>query len=622
MNTQNTVSSATAAHLKSLEAIANRLRRHSLISTSRAGSGHPSTCLSCAELMSALFFHNLRFEVSDPRNPRNDRVVLSKGHAAPIFWAAWAEAGAFPVDLLLTMRDIDSDLEGHPTPRCAWADVASGSLGQGLSMGVGMALAARLDGTNNTTYVLLGDGELAEGSVWEAAMLASHRKLDNLVAILDINRFGQSQTTMYEHELEVYRRRFAAFGWETRVIDGHDMEQVVEALEEAREYRGSPFALVARTLKGKGVSFMEDRGGWHGKPVPKGEMLDRALSEIGQELELTERLEIPPPLDPPPTAARPAPMSAPGLPADSEIATRFAYGTGLAKLGSQHSQVVVLDGDTKNSTYSQEFLKVHPERFVECFIAEQNMVGVAVGMAVLNKVPFASTFACFLSRAYDQIRMAGISRANLKLCGSHCGVSIGPDGPSQMGLEDISMMRAIAGSTVLYPSDAVSAERMVELAAHTPGIVYIRTTRPTTPLLYSDATEFRVGGSHTIRRSDRDQVTLVSAGLTLHQALAAADTLSEEGIRARVIDLYCVKPVDEATLREAVAETGSLITIEDHYPEGGLNEAVLSVLAGLPFKYRRLAVSEVPRSGDSNALLQRFELDAPAIVRAARELLG
>jgi len=621
MNQQNTVSSAPVANLKSLGVMANRLRRHSLLSTSRAGSGHPSTCLSCAELVAGLFFHNLRFEVSNPKNPRNDRVVLSKGHAAPIFWAAWAEAGAFPVELLLTMRDIDSDLEGHPTPRCSWADVATGSLGQGLSMGVGMALAARLDATENTTYVLLGDGELAEGSVWEAAMFASYQNLDSLVAILDINRFGQSQTTLYEHELEVYRKRFAAFGWETRVIDGHDMEQVVEALEQAREHRGSPFAVVARTLKGKGVSFMEDRDGWHGKPVPQGEMLDQALREIGQELELEEALEISPPLAQPPATGIRQTMAAPGLPGDARIATRFAYGTGLAKLGSVHPQVVVLDGDTKNSTHSQEFLKVHPDRFVECFIAEQNMVGVAVGMSVLNKIPFASTFACFLSRAYDQIRMAGISQANLKLCGSHCGVSIGPDGPSQMGLEDIAMMRAIAGSTVLYPSDAVSAERMVELAAQTPGIVYIRTTRPKTPLLYSDATEFHVGGSHTIRFSDNDQITLVSAGLTLHHALAAADTLAKEGIRARVVDLYSIKPVDEETLRQAVHETGNLITIEDHYPQGGLNEAVLSALAGVPFNYRRLAVNELPRSGDSDALLGRFGLDAPAIVRAAHDLL-
>lgn len=608
--------------VESLNTMANRLRRHSIVSTSEAGSGHPSTCLSCAELVSALFFHSLRFDVPNPDNPLNDRFVLSKGHGVPIMWAAWAEAGAFPLERLMTLRQIDSDLEGHPTPRCPWSDVATGSLGQGLSIGVGMAVSSRLDGLDNRIYVLTGDGELAEGAIWEAAMLASHLRLNNLIAVLDINGLGQSQRTMYGHDVDLYRDRFQSFGWNARAIDGHDMTQVLTALDEARKSDGKPFAVVARTLKGKGVSFMEDKEGWHGKPIPKGEQFDQALREVGGLDQPTRPLQVAPPHGIRPDTSLVRPMSAPSYEAGESVATRQAYGPALAKLGEFNPSVVALDGDTKNSTYSLKFKNQHEQRFVECYIAESNMVGVGVGLSVLGKVPFASTFACFFTRAYDQIRMGAISRANLKLCGSHCGVSIGEDGPSQMGLEDLAMMRAVAGSTVLYPSDAVSTERLVEIASKTPGIVYIRTTRPKTPVLYTADDEFRLGGSKTHGSGDgQDRAAVVSAGVTLHEALKAREMLAAEGIPIRVIDVYSIKPIDADALLRAVRETGVLITVEDHYPEGGLGDAVLGAVAGESFRYRKMAVEGLPRSGSPEALMSTFKLTAPDIAAAIRKLV-
>lgn len=616
-------------HLKSLQTMANRLRRHSLTSTSEAGSGHPSSCFSCAELISTLFFHFLRYQVEKPENPFNDRFVLSKGHAAPILWGAWAEAGAFPTDKLKTLRQIDSDLEGHPTPRNRWVETATGSLGQGLSIAVGMALAARLKKTGNRIFVLMGDGESAEGSVWEAAALASHYNLDNLIAVWDINRLGQSQATMYQHDLQVYQQRLAAFGWHTQIVDGHDVSEIVSSLEACTAVRGQPAAIIAHTLKGKGVSFMEDQDGWHGKPVPAGEQMEQALQEIGDSLELEVELRVHPPENNGSASARSLPdqtaefsVEPPYYEADQQVATRQAYGTSLAKLGAANPAVVALDGDTKNSTYSQDFLKQHPERFIECFIAEQNMVGVAAGLSASGMIPFASTFACFLTRAYDQIRMAAISQANLKLCGSHAGVSIGEDGPSQMGLEDLAMMRAIAGSTVLYPSDAVCAERLVALAAQTQGIVYIRTSRPKTPILYSEEEEFAIGGSKVVKGSGEDQATIVAAGITLHEALKAYEELLQDNLKVRIIDLYSIKPLDETTLRKAARETGTIITVEDHYPEGGLGDAVASALAGEPCKFRKLAVTGLPRSGPSAQLLDAFGINAANIVKAVKERLS
>ena len=611
-----------SSFIHKLESISKRLRKHSIISTSKAESGHPSTCLSCADIVSTLFFHALCFDVSNPSNPLNDRFVLSKGHGVPVVWAAWAEAGAFSVDELMNLRSIDSPLEGHPTPRSPWADVATGSLGQGLSIGLGMAISAKKDNLNSKVYVLMGDGELAEGSVWEAAMLASYKRVDNLIAILDINRFGQSEQTMYGDDVNLYARRFQSFGWTTEIIDGHDIPQILAALDRAINHTKTPYAIVAKTLKGKGISFMENQEGWHGKPIPKGEMLEKALDEIGDCVEPLEMVTVRAPKSQNLQIATEAPMPAPNFPANTYLATRQSYGKALAELGSVNPNVMVLDGDTKNSTYSQEFLKKFPERFVECFIAEQNMIGTAVGLSAMGKIPFASSFACFLTRAYDQIRMGAVSRANLKICGSHCGVSIGPDGPSQMGLEDIAMMRAIPGSTVLYPSDAISAQQMVGLAATKNGIVYIRTSRPKTNLLYENDSKFRVGGSHTLRSSNDDQATLVSAGITLHEALQAAEILGEKGFPIRVIDLYSVKPVDAETLRQAATETGFVITIEDHYPEGGLGEAVLDALANVNNRYHKIAVTHLPRSGPGDKLLRMFGLDAKSIANTVEGLLS
>lgn len=609
--------------LEELKIRARLLRRHSLVSTAEAGSGHPTSCLSCAEIVAALFFHVMRFDLSDPKSPDNDRFILSKGHAAPVLYAALAEAGALSVEELLTLRRFDSPLEGHPTPRLPWVEAATGSLGQGLSIGVGMALAGKyLDKKSYKVYVLMGDGEVTEGAVWEAAQIAAHYKLDNLIGIIDVNRLGQSQATIFGHDLESYRKRFEAFGWRAVAIDGHDIEQVVRALEDAGQVSGQPNAIVARTVKGKGVSFLEDREGWHGKPLKKGEELERALRELG-DIEL--RSEAPRIWLKPQQQISPARMeiTPPDYKIGQEIATREAYGSALVKLGAVSRDLVVLDGDTKNSTYSEKFLKAYPERFFEGFIAEQNMVGTAVGLAARGKLPFASTFACFLTRAFDQIRMAAISRANIKLCGSHAGVSIGEDGPSQMGLEDIAMMRAVADSVVLYPCDAVSAERMVELAANRYGIVYIRTTRPKSPVIYRNDARFAIGGSHVLRASPEDRLTVVAAGITVHEALKAYERLKSSGIMIRVVDAYSVKPMDIDTLRACLAEVGNIfITVEDHYAEGGLGDALLDALAEDQVRVIKLAVRQLPRSGRPAELMHAFEIDSAAIVRKTLEIIG
>jgi len=602
--------------------MAQRLRRHSVISTTESASGHPSSCCSCADIVATLFFNHLRFDVRNPHNIYNDRFILSKGHAAPVMWAAWAEAGAYPVDRLLTLRRIDSELEGHPTFRSPYAGAATGSLGQGLSIGLGMALAARLDQTGARVYVLLGDGEVAEGAVWEAAALAAHYHTDHLIAIVDVNRLGQSQATMYGHDLTPYEARFQANGWRTLVIDGHNIEEINRALSTAEASSGMPTAIIARTIKGKGISFLEDLNGWHGKPLKKGEELEKALAELGSNFDLDEPLMV----APAPHSQLPAQVTAslaspPDYEVGAQVATREAYGNALKKLGATSKAIMALDGDVKNSTYSEKFLKEFPDRFVECFIAEQNMVGTAAGLASQGKIPFCSTFACFFARAYDFIRMAAIGQVDVKLCGSHAGVSIGEDGVSQMGLEDIAMMRAIGGSTVLYPSDGTSAERMVELAAQTPGIVYIRTSRPKTPVLYNKNEPFKVGGSKVLRSSDQDKATLVAAGITIQEALKAYEQLSQDGIAVRVIDLYSVKPLDLDTLRKAARETGAIITVEDHYPEGGLGEAVLSALAGETCKFRKLAVNGIPRSGKPAELIDMFGISARHVIQAVKEMI-
>jgi transketolase len=598
--------------------MAQKLRRHSLASTAEAGSGHPTTCMSCAEIMSVLFFDEMRWDPKDPSGRDADVFILSKGHAAPILWAVLREAGAIDDDLL-SLRRFGSPLEGHPTPNSPWVRVATGSLGQGPSAADGMAWARKHDGTPARVYVLLGDGEVAEGSVWEAAQFASFHKLDNVCAIVDVNRLGQSDPTMYQHDTGVYEGRYRAFGWETTVVDGHDVAALRAAFASARETSGKPFVIIARTRKGKGVSFLEDKEGWHGKPVKKGEELQKALAELG-DTEITLPVEA---RRYPPVPARPkqTPSLKPAYELGQEVATREAYGTALAKLGKVSRDVVGLDGDTKNSTFSERLKQVAPEQFVESYIAEQNMVGSALGMSTEGKIPFASTFACFNSRAYDFIRMASYSKPpHLVLCGSHAGVSIGEDGPSQMALEDIAMMRALTASTILYPSDAVSAERLVEAAAHTPGLVYIRTSRPKTKVLYSNDEYFPVGQSKTLRTSAKDAVTVVAAGITVPEALAAHEALAKEGIAVRVIDLYSVKPIDTGTLRKAADETRGLVTVEDHSVAGGIGEAVLAATQGR-VRVEILGIREVPRSGKPTELMKYHGITADAIVAAVRRLL-
>ena len=605
-----------------LEQKATNLRIHSLVSTSEAGSGHPTTCLSAADIVSALFFHAMHYDCENAQNPNNDRFILSKGHAAPLLYAAYAEAGIIPTDDLLTLRQIDSILEGHPTPRFDWTEVATGSLGQGLSLGLGMALNGKyLDKSGYRVYVLLGDGEIVEGSVWEAAALASYYELNNLVGIIDVNALGQSQRTMYAFDIDTYCQRFEAFGWQTIGIDGHDYDEILPALDKAKASTDKPTMIVAKTFKGQGVSFLANEDNWHGKAVPKGEELDKALNELGP-LNTDIPLQIE---SPKPTKKHASTIKAcvpPEYKPDEEVATRGGYGTGLAKLGDANPNVVALDGDTKNSTYAEEFMKRHPERFFEMFIAEQNLVGAGIGLAKRGKIPFVSTFAAFLSRAYDHIRMSAISQANIKYAGSHCGVSIGEDGPSQMGLEDLAMFRAIPKSVVLYPSDAVSAERLVAEAAAHEGIVYLRTSRPKTAILYGADESFPIGGSKVIKKSDQDKVTVVAAGITLHEALKAHETLSTEGISIRIIDVYSIKPVDAKTLRTAAADTNnSLITVEDHYPEGGLGDAVLDAVATEGICVHKLAVTGIPRSGKPDELLERHGINANAIIQKVKDVI-
>ncbi len=601
---------------------ATNLRIHSILSTSEAGSGHPTTCLSAADIVSALFFHAMRYDCADAQNPNNDRFILSKGHAAPLLYAAYAEAGIIPIDDLLTLRQIDSILEGHPTPRFDWTEVATGSLGQGLSLGLGMALNGKyLDKSDYRVYVLLGDGETAEGGVWEAAALASHYQLNNLIGIVDVNALGQSQRTMYAFDIETYCSRFEAFGWQTIGIDGHDYDEILPALKKAKASTDKPTMIVAKTYKGKGVSFLENEDNWHGKAVAKGEQLDKALAELGPlNTDISVEVEAPNPIDSQPTKIKAC--EPPDYAADEEVATRGGYGTGLAKLGAANPNVVALDGDTKNSTYAEQFMELYPDRFFEMFIAEQNLVGAGIGLAKRGKIPFVSTFAAFLSRAYDQIRMSAISQANIKYAGSHCGVSIGEDGPSQMGLEDIAMFRAIPDSVVLYPSDAVAAERLIAEAAAHQGIVYIRTSRPKTTLLYDATDSFPIGGCKVVRKSAEDKATIVTAGVTLHEALKAHDILAKEGVNVRIIDLYSVKPVDTETLLSAASETNNtLITVEDHYPEGGLGDAVLDAVATEDIRVHKLAVTGIPRSGKPEELLELHGISANAILQKVKDVV-
>lgn len=614
----------TEARIGALEDVATRLRIGVIRATSAAGSGHPSSSSSAADLAAAIFFSAMHYNPADPRAPENDRFVLSKGHAAPLLYAAWAEAGLISADDLVRLRRIDSDLEGHPTPRLPFVDVATGSLGQGLSVGVGLALGARLEGRDSRVFVLLGDGEVAEGAVWEAVQMAGHQRLDTLVAVVDVNRLGQSGPTMLGHDLNAYTRRFRAFGWRAIEVDGHDMRQLVAAFARARRRAGSPTAIVARTVKGQGIDDIADHEGWHGRALPA-DAAERAIAALTARLHGAPRppIELPRPR----AAAEPGPPAAGAVPAlppiGASVATREAYGDALVRVGASDPRVVVLDGDVKNSTFAERFAAAYPGRYIESYIAEQNMVSVAAGLAARGHVPFASTFACFLTRAADQVRMAGISRSNVKLCGSHAGVSIGEDGPSQMALEDLALFRAIPEAVVLYPSDAIAADAAVRLASAHAGIVYIRTTRPKTPVLYAHDEPFRIGDLKVVRRSADDRVTIVGAGVTLHEALAAHDVLAAEGLRIRVIDLFCVKPVDADALRAAARETGNLVvTVEDHYAEGGLADAVRAAVAEAGVRVVSLAVREIPRSGPPAVLLERYGISRASIVEKVKALLG
>jgi transketolase len=619
--------SMAAPSSSTIEAIQTKARRLSVLSmmaTTAAGSGHPTSCMSAAELVAGIFFYAMKFDPKNPNSPDSDRFVLSKGHAAPVLYAALAEAGVFPLSRLMTLRQFSSELEGHPTPRIPGVDAATGSLGQGLSVGAGLAIAQRKDRKATRVYVLLGDGEMAEGQVWEAAEFAGHYKLDNLTVLADVNALGQSEPTMYQHDTEVYRKKFEAQGFATEVIDGHDVAAVLTALDRAKASKGQPQAIIARTIKGHGVSFLAGKEHWHGKALSSDE-LAKALKEIGLTIDVPpdpgksyERKSLPQPPDFP----APAP---PDYPTGKPVATREAYGYALKRLGAVNREIVAISGDVKNSTFSEIFADAFPDHFYQGYIAEQNLVSVGVGLAAFGKVPFLDTFACFHSRAYDEVRMAAISRANINLCGSHCGVSIGEDGPSQMALEDLAMFRAVHGSAVFYPSDAVSTERLTETMARRSGINYLRTSRPKLAILYPQEEKFPVPGFKVLRQSGQDRVTVIGAGVTLHEALRAADELKGKGIAIRVIDLYCVKPIDGQALAEQIHATGGrLVTVEDHWPQGGIGEAVLSALAtvgGAPTKSRLLAVNGMPHSGKPEELLDTFGISTKHIVVAVNQVL-
>ena len=601
--------------------LAQQLRVDSVRASDAAGSGHPTSSMSAADLMAVLLAHRFRYDFERPAHPGNDRFVLSKGHASPLLYAAYKAAGAIGDAELLTFRKPGSRLEGHPTPRrLPWVETATGSLGQGLPVGVGIALAGkRLDRTGYRVWVLCGDSELAEGSVWEAAEHASYEHLDNLTAIVDVNRLGQRGPTRHGHDLDAYARRFRAFGWHTVEVDGHDVDAIDRAYGEALSTSGQPTVILARTLKGKGVASVQDREGLHGKPLPDA---DEAIAELGGPRDLRVRVREP-------AAARmlhavrAGHLELPRWDKGDEVATRDAYGRALTALGTGRGDVVALDGEVGDSTRTEFFAKEHPDRYFECYIAEQQMVAAAVGLAVRGWVPYAATFAAFLTRAYDFVRMASVSGAGINLVGSHAGVAIGQDGPSQMGLEDLAMMRAVHGSTVLYPCDANQTTQLVAAMAGCEGIRYLRTSRGESKVIYGPDEEFPIGGSKVLRSSAHDRLTLVAAGVTVPEALAAADALGRDGIQVRVIDLYSVKPVDRHTLRRAAEDTGCLVTVEDHHEEGGLGDAVLDAfLDGRPVpRLVRLAVRTMPGSASPDEQLHLAGIDAESIAAAGKLLV-
>jgi len=600
--------------------LAQQFRVDSVRMSAAAKSGHPTSAMSAAELMAVLVDGYLRYDFDDPKSPTNDRLVFSKGHASTLLYAIYRAAGVVSEDALDSYRTLGSPLEGHPTPVLPWVDVATGSLGQGLPIGVGMALAGkRLDRVANRVWVLCGDSEMAEGSMWEAFEHAAHYELDNITAVLDVNRLGQRGETMVGWDLDVYVERARAFGWHAIPIDGHDVEAVDRAYAEAVATAGKPTLVVAKTEKGHGVAAVANENGFHGKPLDDPEA---AIAELGGQRSI--RIEVRKPNTQAPHRFPSATLELPRYEVGSEVATRKAYGDALVALGSARGDVVVLDGEVSNSTFSELFRDAHPERFFEMYIAEQQMIAAAVGLQAVGWRPFASTFAAFFSRGYDFVRMAAVSRARLALCGSHAGVSIGEDGPSQMGLEDIAAFRAVHSSVVLHPCDANQTAKLVAAMAEVDGIAYLRTLRPATPVLYAPDEEFEIGGSRVLRSSDEDEVAIVGAGITVHEALKAADALADEGIAARVIDLYSIKPLDRDTLLAAAEATGGrIVTVEDHWPDGGLGDAVASALADTdePPRVVKLAVRGMPGSAKPAELLSAAGIDAEHIAAAAKKLV-
>jgi transketolase len=603
-----------------LRELGQQFRVDSIRPAAVAKSGHPTSGMSAADLMAVLVANHYRYDFDNPKQAANDRLVFSKGHASTLYYAILRAVGAISDEELLTYRKFGSMLEGHPTPLIPWVDVATGSLGQGLPIGVGMGLAAKyLDRLPSHVWVLCGDSEMAEGSMWEAFEHASHYELDNLTAIIDVNRLGQRGETMIGWNTGVYVERARAFGWNAIEIDGHDVEEIDRAYKQAAETKGRPSVIVARTIKGKGVKAVEDKNGWHGKPLDDP---DAAIEELGGIRNIRVDVARPDPAEP--HSFPTGPLELPRYELGQEVATRKAYGEALAALGSARGNVVALDGEVSNSTFAEIFKEAHPDRFFEMYIAEQQLIAAAVGLHARGWNAFASTFAAFFSRAYDFIRMAAISRVDLRLAGSHAGVSIGEDGPSQMALEDIASLRAIHSSVVLHPCDANQTAKLVVAMADTKGIVFLRTLRPNTTVIYGPDEEFEVGGSRVIRSSDDDAVTIVGAGITVHEALKAADALEEDGISARVIDAYSIKPIDAETLQAAAEATGKIVTVEDHFPEGGLGDAVLAALAEKDEHPHilKLAVREMPRSGKPDELMNAYGIDAEHIATAARQLVG
>jgi len=609
--------------LNELQDKSKLIRKWCLISTTEAESGHPTSCLSAADISAVLFDKYFTYDIGNPLNLFNDRFVLSKGHAAPLLYTLFGMAGAYPLEELKTLRKFGSRFEGHPVPEFIYAEAATGSLGQGLSVAAGLAMVAKRENLPYKSYVLLGDGELAEGQIWEAANFASYHKLDNLIAIMDVNRLAQSGETMFGHHIEKYADRFRAFGFETITIDGHNFEEVDKALEKACNNKSDkPVAIIAKTFKGKGISFLENKDGWHGKALKK-EELQKALAELGEvddslrfNLIKTSQIKLP-------EKAAVNNSFDLSFEKNKEYATREVFGEAVTQLGKKNTNIYVLDGDVKNSTFTEDFLKVFPDRFVECFIAEQNMVTVAAGLSRLGKIPFVATFAAFLTRAADQIRMARVSEANIKFVGSHVGVSIGEDGPSQMGLEDIALFGTLPGTIIFQPADAVSTVKLVSLMTNHHGFVYMRTLRPKTALLYDVAQEFKIGGSCILRQSGDDVLTIAASGITVFEALKAADELKKEGINVRVVDCYSVNPVDKTTLIKCLKETKKqiLITVEDHFTHGGLGDFVIAAVSDMNFRVEKMAVSIISRSGSKEQLMNQAGIDVSAIIIKTKELI-